>query len=62
MSLDVACQGRLQELLVNFDLHELPPMAFRAFNPDLGSLFQQISLVAQGPPSDRAAFLEQVQR
>jgi hypothetical protein len=61
VGLNLLGERRIQQPGVNFDLHELPPMSLRAFNTHLGSLFQQISLVAQRPPSDLAAFLEQPQ-
>jgi hypothetical protein len=57
MMLNVGGEGRMEQAFVNLNLHELPPVALRALDPDLGSVFHNISPVAQGPLSDLAAFL-----
>jgi hypothetical protein len=43
MSLDLQRERRVGKLRVDLDLHELPPLAFRAINSHLGSLFHVMS-------------------
>jgi hypothetical protein len=40
--------GRFQKSRIDLNLHELSPMALRAFNADLGSLFQSSVLRSAG--------------
>jgi len=57
MMLNVGGERRMEQAFVNLNLHELPPVALRALDSDLGSMLHKISPVAQGPLSDVAAFL-----
>jgi hypothetical protein len=45
---DFQGDGRFQKSRIDLNLHELPPMALRAFNADLGSLLQSLVLRSAG--------------